>query len=188
MRRLAAAHAGRRLVEQDHRRVAGDRHADLERPLLGVGEHARRRIAARGHPDLLERALGALAHVGEPAHAAPERVAIAERPQHAAADVLVHRKTREDVRDLEAARQSAPIDPVRRAPGDLLAPQADRARRRRELPAHQVEERRLAGAVRADDGVPLALRDTERDAADDRRRAEALAHVAQLERERGRRR
>ena len=48
--------------------------------------------------------------------------------------------------------------------------------------ADQIEQRRLAGAVRADDGEALASTDVERDAADDRRRAEALLDAAQLQR------
>src|SRR5262249_9081872 len=46
---------------------------------------------------------------------------------------------------------------------------------------NQVEERRLARAVRADDGVALALAHRQRDVLDDARRAEALVHAAQLE-------
>ena len=43
---LAVAHAGGRLVEQDHVGAAGDGDADLERALLGIGQHAGRHIAA----------------------------------------------------------------------------------------------------------------------------------------------
>ena len=48
--------------------------------------------------------------------------------------------------------------------------------------ADQVEQRRLAGAVRTDDRMALAAPDVERDAADDRRRAEAHMHVQELQR------
>ena len=55
------------------------------------------------------------------------------------------------------------------SPFSRIAPE-----RRREAAADQVEQRRLAGAVRADDRVPLALGTVEVDAADDLRRAETL--------------
>jgi hypothetical protein len=42
---LAVAHAGGRLVEQDHVGAAGDGDADLERALLGIGQQARRHVA-----------------------------------------------------------------------------------------------------------------------------------------------
>ena len=42
---LAVVHAGGRLVEQDDVGAAGDRNADLERPLLGVGQQAGRHVA-----------------------------------------------------------------------------------------------------------------------------------------------
>src|SRR6185503_12342580 len=54
-----------------------------------------------------------------------------------------------------------------------------------EARADQIEQRRLAGAVRSDDRVALALRDREIDAVDDRRTAEALLHTLQLECGRG---
>ena len=42
---LAVAHAGGRLVEQDHVGAAGDRDADLERALLGIGQVHRQHVA-----------------------------------------------------------------------------------------------------------------------------------------------
>src|SRR5215210_8415409 len=72
-----------------------------------------------------------------------------------------------------------PDDPVR---GDCAEPLArddlpavlDLARLRRVEPADDVEERRLAGAVRADDAERLALTDAERDAVECGQPAEAL--------------
>jgi hypothetical protein len=52
---------------------------------------------------------------------------------------------------------------------------------RREAAADQVEEGRLAGTVRADHRVALALLDGEVHAVDDGGLAEALADVAQFE-------
>ena len=133
--------------------AARDGDADLERALLGIGRA--RRPARRGAAMRLislEDALGPLAHLGERVDAVPERVAVAERPQHGAAHVLPDRQPRKDVGDLEAARQAAPVDldragrPVTSSPLSRIVAGA-----RREAAADQVEQRRLAGAVRADD-------------------------------------
>src|SRR4051812_37405560 len=97
----------------------------------------------------------------------PERIAVAERPQHRAADVLVDRQARKDVSDLKAARQTAAVDLLRRQPGDLFAVQQNTAGADREAAADQIVERRLAGAVGADDGMALALLDPEVDTIDD---------------------
>ena len=47
-------------------------------------------------------------------------------------------------------------DPVGRQPGDVLAVENDRARRRPQHAGQAIEERALAGAVGADDGADLA--------------------------------
>ena len=60
-------------------------------------------------------------------------------------------------------------------PSMPLAVQPDLAGGDRKAAADQVEQRGLAGAVRADDRVALAARDVEADAADDLGRAETLA-------------
>src|SRR2546430_7970525 len=60
--------------------------------------------------NLLEDLLGALSHVGERVDPVPERVAVAERPQHGAADILPYAELRKDVGHLEAAREAAPVD------------------------------------------------------------------------------
>src|SRR4029077_7329147 len=126
--------------------------------------------------------LGPLAHIGKAIDAAPERVPVAERPQHGAAHVLPHRHPRKDVGDLEAARQAAPVDLIRRQPGHALAVELDRAGGRSKPADDQVEQRGFPGAVRADDRVPLARRHGETDAANDPGRAETLVHVVEPDR------
>src|SRR5262249_18040149 len=110
-------------------------------------------------------------------------IAVALRPQQAAADVLVHRKVVEDIGHLEAARQALAVDLKGLEPGDLLFAKKNLSRGNGKAPGDQVEECRLAGPVRADDGMRLAGGDIERYAIDDLRRAEALVDV--LEGKRG---
>jgi len=54
-RRLAAAHAGGRLVEQDHLRAARDRQPDLQRPLLRIGQVHRQHVAALVEVELVQQ-------------------------------------------------------------------------------------------------------------------------------------
>src|SRR3569623_1268229 len=95
-------------------------------------------------------------------------------PEHGAAHVLPHRHAREYVGDLERARQAAAVDLDGPQARDQIAIQLHLARGRRDVAADQVERRRLAGAVRADDGVALALGDAEVEVPDDADIAEAL--------------
>ena len=62
-----------------------------------------------------------------------------------------------------------------------MAAELDRARARRDVAGDDVEERRLAGAVRAEDGAPLAVRDVEVDVAHGVEAAEAPADPPQAE-------
>ena len=75
--------------------------------------------------------------------------------------VLQHRQPREHARQLEGATDAEPEHTVRRAVGDVLAPQADLALLHALITGDDVEERRLARAVRADQAVDLTLVDLE---------------------------
>ncbi len=115
---LGAAHAGGGFVEQDHLGAAGDGDADFQRALLGVGKHARRGIAALLQPDRFHHFFGAQVGVLQAAQPVPERVLVAERPEHGAAQVLEHRHALENIGDLEAARQALAVDLERLQAGD----------------------------------------------------------------------
>ena len=70
---------------------------------------------------------------------------------------------------------------ARRQVGDVLPHQLDRARRGREVAGDDVEQRRLAGAVRPEDRAALAVRDVEVDVAHGLHTAEAPADPPQAE-------
>jgi hypothetical protein len=76
-----------------------------------------------------------------------------ERPDH---NVLPRRQSDQRLGDLEGTPDAALRAGVRRQIVDQILAQDDRARARLELPADQIEQRRLAGAVRSDQAQDLA--------------------------------
>ena len=97
-------------------------------------------------------------------------------------DVVDHRQAGEQRRDLIGAAQAAPDALVRREVRHVLAEEADGAGGRGEIAGDAVEQRGLAGAVRAEHGAPLARAHRQRDVGQRRERAEQPRHAAQLER------
>ncbi len=81
------------------------------------------------------------------------------------------------VRAREAELRAVAGGPLR----DVLAEELDRARRRRDVAADDVEERRLPGAVRAEDRAPLAVDDVEVDVVHGEKPAEPPADPPQAE-------
>jgi hypothetical protein len=69
--------------------------------------------------------------------------------------IVQDRHLREQLAVLERAREPEPRDLVRRAAGDVVAAQADRALAAVDA-AHAIEHAGLAGAVRADEREQLA--------------------------------
>ena len=106
--------------------------------------------------------------------AEPGSEAIAGRDLDRDANVVGDRELGKDLGDLERARHAAPHALVGRERGDVASLEPDRARGRREQAADQVEERRLAGAVRADDRAQFAGLDGQRHVVDGDQAAKAL--------------
>lgn len=182
MVRLRSAHARRRLVEQDYLGTARDGDADLQRTLFRVGQQSGLGMAAMGHAHQLQHLLGPLARIAQCRQPVPERIAVAQRPQHRAAQVLEHRQPVKDIGDLKAAREPEAVDLERPQPADIAPVEPHRARARRKAARHQVERGRLARSVGSDHGMTFATGHRERHAADDFGLAEPLAHVGQLQR------
>src|SRR5438046_514955 len=178
-------HAGGRLVEQQQRGLGCERAGDLEPPLVAVGQVARDLVGAGAQPHAIEQLGGALPQATLDlleATAPGQDVAQAERDAgvHADQNVLDRGHVAEEPDVLER-----PADAER---GDLIGTETDE---RAALPRHgagvggveageDVEQRRLAGAVGADDrGDPTVEREI--DAVDGGEAAEPLGHSARLE-------
>ena len=76
-------------------------------------------------------------------------------------EILQHGRVLEQLDVLKGPRDAPPGDLVRRHPRDVLVAEDEPAMARLVDPAHQVEDRRLAGAVGADDREHLARLDLE---------------------------
>src|SRR4051794_40326289 len=92
--------------------------------------------------------------------------------------VLECGEVREKPAILEGAANAARGDALGREALDRIALEADAAGGDRRAAGDRIEERRLAGAVRADQRADLARGDLERDAVDRLQPAEAHGEVA----------
>ena len=163
LRALLGRHAGGRLVHQQQLGRAGERDGQLHALDVAVGQLARRTVGVGGHADAVEQRKRLVAV--EAARIGPPRPRAAVPADQRHLHVLDHRHGHEGLRHLEGAPDAQAPDAARRQAGDVLAGQHHAAAVGRELAAHHVEERRLAGAVGADDGEQLAGLDRERDVA-----------------------
>ena len=169
--RLGLVQAGGRLVEQQERRPRRERPRDPEAALLAVRQPAGRPVAAILEAQSREQLAG---QARAPRASRPRRSAAAStfsntlRPEN--------RRTSWKVRTRPARAISADVQ--RR---DLLAAEHDGAGRRPLEAGEHVDERRLAGAVRADQPEDLALPQLEVDAVERLDAADVHADVSRLE-------
>jgi hypothetical protein len=177
------------LVEQEQPRLRGRRAGDLEAAPVGVREGVRGLVPPVAHQPLAEEREPLLRERPDLALLAP----LAGRPEDRAEgprarvavgrrhDVLADGHVEEQAQRLEGARDSLACDQVRLEAGDALAREDDVALRRLVDAGDEVEERRLAGAVRADHGDDLALVDVEVEPGDDLQAAEGHRHLPELQ-------
>ena len=109
---LVLGDAGRRLVEQQHARAAGDGERDLEQPLLAVGQIAGALVHHVGEMEALEHLDDLLDHRGAAADHPPPLRAQPHALRDREPDRLERREVEEQLVDLEGARQAAPHPPV----------------------------------------------------------------------------
>ena len=168
------------LVEQHQLRLDGARHPHLELALLAVGEVADERVGLVAEENALGSGARALSDdavllVGND----PQTPAVATDDREK--DVVLDREAGEEagllIRPREAELRPDPGGEVR----DVAPHHLDRSRRRRKVARDEVEERRLAGPVRAEDRAAFAVRDVEIDVAYGLNSAEAPADPPQAE-------
>ena len=157
---LLAVEAGRRLVEQQHGGLERKRAGKADDLLHAERQAADRRVAIALKLDELDDALDRLAmrdlcaaHARQEQHLG-QRIG-ADARMAAGQQVVQHAHLREQLAVLEGAGEAEPRDFVRRAAGDVLAAETDRAAAAIDA-ADAVEHAGLAGAVRADQREQLA--------------------------------
>ena len=160
--------AGGRFVQQQQLRLDAQRAAEFDHLAHAIGQVGDQRVAIALKAEEGDHLLGLLAMLQfRAAHRWQEdklrqnangRMAVPADQQ-----VLQQRGVGEQLDVLERARDAEAGDPVRRDVGDVLVLEDQPARRRLIDAADQVEDRRLAGAVRADDREHLALLHLEAD-------------------------
>ncbi len=170
---LVLAHPRHRLVQEKQARLRGEHERQLELTLLAMAEDAGGLRLAMAELDPVERercrggnpvlAVGRM----QEAHraAAP---ALRREP-----DIPGDAELGKDVGLLVASGDAEAGDAMRRPSGDVVRTEADAAGIGRQVAREQVDERRLAGAVRADDAMDLARRQLEIDTVDGDEAAEA---------------
>jgi hypothetical protein len=157
--------AQRGLVEHQHARAHHQRARHGQHLLLAAGQRSARNAAPFAqHRKPFEFA-------GEPGL----EVGTAQAGQAAGADqqVVFDAQRGDDLASLGHVDQSHAGDVVRRYPGQFLAVEADAAGAQRQQARQRAQQRRLAGAVGADDRDQRAGGDVEIDAMEHRHAAEA---------------
>src|SRR6202012_4633464 len=101
-------------------------------------------------------------------------------------DVLPNGQGPEDLESLKGPADAEPGPPVRGQPGDVAAPDPDRALRRPLNAGDDVEEGRLAGSVRTDQTGQRARIGLHRDVVDRDQATEADDHAVQIQERVGR--
>ncbi|ORE91538.1 membrane associated protein [Stappia sp. 22II-S9-Z10] len=162
-----AVHACADFVEEDDLGVHHHRAAELQELLLAAGEVFRPLVREVGEGEEVEHLVRLLAQRlfvgGDAAGAKPgvDEVFPRLRGRHHH-QILAHRQRVELLGELKGAQQAAPEELVRGEAGDVLAVQPHGAGGRRIEPGDDVEERRLAGAVGADQPGDGAAPDRQR--------------------------
>src|SRR4051812_38821676 len=154
---LAARDAARGLVEQQDARLRDHRQRDVKQLAHAAGQHLRIAIAIGGQAEALQdprrRFLGRYTVTRHERRLAREEAAEAGVPQHHAEPdhhVLVHREGAVELRNLEGAADSEAGDRAGRQARNVAALELDGAALGLQVAGDHVDERRLAGAVGAD--------------------------------------
>ena len=163
--RLARVHPRRGLVEDQHARLGSERPRDLEPPLVPVGELAGERAGATAQADALQQTHGALAiRIGARTSRHQTTNDVRTHARVAADEhVVEHGEPLEEPHALERPRDPPRRELVRCEARHRRAVQEDAPAVGAQVPRDEIDERRLAGAVRADEPEGLPRRDREVD-------------------------
>ena len=160
-----------RLVGEEKGRLVGQGAGDGQALALAAGQHAGRALGLVGQPEQVEKVAGA--GLGLLARAPGDD----RRQRH----VLEHAQVREGSRDLVGARDAEPGDAMRRQPLDFAPREYHPAAIGAVMSTHDVDERRLARAIRPDEAEDLATAHDEVHAGERLHSGEGFAHAGSTE-------
>src|SRR5467141_1116917 len=176
---LRGVHARGRLVEREQLRLGGERARDLETPLVAVGQAPRGVVRAAADPDIVEQLGRArfdlsffLYGLSVSQHGAEHPSAAAQVP--ADHHVLERRQVGEKADVLEGTRDARSSHLMRLQAAEVVPVEQESAVVGRVKSGQHVEQRGLAGAVRADQPENFAGGYGERDFGKRLHAAEAL--------------
>ena len=164
---------GEPFVEQQQARLGGKRAGELQPFAVDIGEVGRRPPVVPGKADAIEQRVDPNLGLGG------GQMRLLERQPRL--DVLAAIHAVEHADELEGPRQAKPRDPVRGKAGDVPAHQADGAGIGTQHARHQIERRRLAGPVGAEQAHDLALPDRKAEVVDRDQPAERAPQAADFE-------
>src|SRR5581483_1883962 len=183
---LRRIHAGGGLVQREQPRLGGERTGNFQPALIAVRQAPRAVVGAGADADVIEQRQGArqnLALLGERARVAQHRAEHAGPRAHVAADhhILERREVGEEPDVLKGARDAGGGNFMRRQRRDIALGEAKAAAVGCVDTGEQVEKRRLACPVRADQAIDVARGDGEGDVLQRLQSAEALRCACDLE-------
>ena len=170
-----------RLVEQQQARLLRQGHRDFEEPLVAMRQQAGRLVGNPAEAEPFERAVGPASGLRQCRGAATELPAPGFARLGGKPGILARAHLREEGGQLKGAGDAALADPRHREPGHRFAGKPHAALCRLDHPGDQVEQRRFAGAVGADDGAHLAFLDPHRHMVDRDEAAEAAGQLIEFE-------
>jgi hypothetical protein len=179
---LLGVHSRGRLVEQQQGRLCNDGAGEFEAALFAEREITREFVALARQIGKLEDPVNFLARAARTAEPAAQKAfaAVFDRvlrhPQ-----ILPDAELAEQPDVLKCAGNPARHPHMRGKGGDVLVAQQDLAGRDRKQAADEIDDRRLAGAVRPDQAEHLALRNPEIEAVDGADAAEMFTQPLEFE-------
>ena len=180
---LLLRHASRGLIEQQHARPGCERQRDFEQALFAVREFARRLVhlalEAKARQEVLDLRDDRRPRASDPPEVGARAVALGDRE---AKRSRPWRQVGKELIDLERAREPKPHPPARRQRRDVAVFKQNLPLARLDDSRQEIDERRLAGAVRPDQRVTRASLQNEGHFVRGEQRAEPLDEPSRLQR------
>ena len=160
---LASWYTGNRLVEQQDARLAGQRNGNLQQAALAIRQHMGGLVHDFRQMELLQQRFAARNNFCVTAQCFPPGRAQAVLLRHGQCQRLQRGQRVKQLVDLESTHHAALDAPVGCQVGDVFAQQCDAAFGRLQHAGEQVDQRRFASTIGADQRMACAFFKVQRD-------------------------